>query len=231
MSLLFVNSPSSAYSNDPNGELFLSRTFLDFSNCGPIAALMLSKFSQSNNVKEKPISLSKSILSARKIVQKNEKKSGEDDVSYRWWRTSDIKRYLDSKKINYSAIDTSSSSAKERNKQIINELKQGSAVVVNVDMNDLPLGFGSGVGKPYFTFPIFGRWGHFLVIIGYEEINGRTAYEIHDSYSKKGKNRLYYADNISRAIQNYNNELVSVRKNNGLDRRFIIAAKKALATN
>jgi hypothetical protein len=229
MSLFFVNAPSSAYSNDPNGELFLSRTFLDFSNCGPIAALMLDKFSQPTFIKEKPSSLNDSILAARKIVQKNEKRSDEDNVSYRWWRTSDIKRYLESKKIDYSAIDTSSSSSKERHEKIINELKQGSAVVVNVDMNDLPLGFGSGVGKPYFTFPIFGRWGHFLVIVGYEEINGRTAYEIHDSYSKKGKNRLYYADNINKAIQQYNKELLFVRKNKAIDSRFLLNAKEALA--
>jgi len=78
-------------------------------------------------------------------------------------------------------------------------------------MNHLPLSLGSGVGKPYFTVP-FITWGHFLVIVGYEEVNGKMAYEVHDSYTKKGKNRLYYVDNINKAISRYNNELIVVAK-------------------
>lgn len=202
--LMLTSSPSSAYSNDPNGDMFISRSSFDFSNCGPITALMLSKLVKPESEIE---SMSESIDSARRVVQTND----GDSINYRWWRNGDIKNYLKHEKISHNAVDTRGLTNTKRQDKIINAVKKGETVVINVNMNHLPLSLGSGVGKPYFTVP-FITWGHFLVIVGYEEINGKMAYEVHDSYSKKGKNRMYYADNINKAISRYNNELIVVAK-------------------
>jgi len=184
--------------------MFISRSSFDFSNCGPITALMLSKLVKPESEIE---SMSESIDSARRVVQTND----GDSINYRWWRNGDIKNYLKHEKISHNAVDTRGLTSTKRQDQIINAIKKGETVVINVNMNHLPLSLGSGVGKPYFTIP-FITWGHFLVIVGYEEINGKMAYEVHDSYSKKGKNRMYYADNINKAISRYNNELIVVAK-------------------
>ena len=202
--LMLASSPSSAYSNDPNGDMFISRSSFDFSNCGPITALMLSKLVKPETTID---SMSDSIDSARRVVQTNDGES----INYRWWRNGDIKNYLKREKIGHNAIDTKGLTNTKRQERIINAINKGETVVINVNMNHLPLSLGSGVGKPYFTVP-FITWGHFLVIVGYEEVNGKMAYEVHDSYTKKGKNRLYYVDNINKAISRYNNELIVVAK-------------------
>lgn len=208
-----------AYSNDPNGEIFISRSFADFSNCGPIAALMLSKFSESD---DKSKSLSESIKVARKIVQKNEM----GDVTNRWWKTRDIKNYLKHQNIKYKTIDQRGKLTSEaRQNLIINEINQGSVVVLNVNMNNIPT--GDRFGKPYITSRILGSWGHFLIVVGYKKINGRLAYEIHDSFSSQGGNRLFYADHINKAIGIYNRELLFItKKKYSIDDLFELSFKE-----
>lgn len=217
---MLVSAPSSAYSNDPAGEMFIARSFGDFSNCGPILALMLDKYVKPETESG---SLANAITVARKMVQKD----NGGNVSNRWWRISDIKSYLNHKKIKYNAVDTGNLNNLKRQNRIIDEIKQGGVVVINVNMNDLPLGIGSGVGKPYFTVP-FIKWGHFLAITGYKEVNGRVVYEVHDSYTTKGKNRLYYANNINKAINSYNRELVFVRNTPSIDNTFKLSSIDAL---
>jgi len=78
-------------------------------------------------------------------------------------------------------------------------------------MNDLPK--NAEIGKFYGTTRLFGRWGHFLLVVGYKQVNGQLAYEIHDSYSNKGKNRLFYAKDINRAITRYQKKLLIVKRN------------------
>jgi hypothetical protein len=107
-------------------------------------------------------------------------------------------------------------SIENRKHEIISRLDRGGIALVNVNMNDLPQ--GSEVGKAYMTFPLLGKsWGHFLVVVGYKEVNGKMAFEIHDSYSKNGKSRLFYADNILNSIHNYNPEVLFVKNTKTMD--------------
>jgi len=204
---LFIGSPSYALSNDPLGKIFISKTFGDFSNCGPISALMLAKYINADFSND---DLLTNIKKARKITAANK------NIDNRWWRMRDIKKYLQHMSVKYDeVIMTDSTSIEDRKEHIINALHQGSAVLINVNMNHLPQ--GSEVGKPYLTFPLLGAWGHFLVIVGYEEVDGKTVFEIHDSYTKKGKNRLFYANHIMNSINRYNREVLFVKNTRTMD--------------
>jgi len=93
---------------------------------------------------------------------------------------------------------------------IKDQLDKNGAVVINVNMNNLSR--GKYTGKPYFTFPFPGGWGHFLVIVGYKQIGNKLMYEIHDSFIKGGNNRLYDADEIQFALTRYNPEILVVQR-------------------
>jgi len=197
-------SANAYYSNDPQGKIFLKKPFGDTSNCGPLSALMLTQFANENkNVKN----IRDAIDKARMTVQKQSK----NNISYRWWSFRDIKKFLNQEQVNYSEIDTKNFRyAQSRSAKIVNAIVDGNVVVVNIDMNDLDK--DSEIGKFYGTTKLFGKWGHFLVIVGYKKVNGQLAYEIHDSYSNKGKNRLFYAKDINHAITKYNKKLLLVNK-------------------
>jgi len=197
-------SASAYFSNDPQGKIFLKKPFGDTVNCGPISALMLAKFANENkHIKN----INDAIDKARMTVQKQSKK----DINYRWWSFRDIKKFLNQEQVNYSEIDTKNfRHAQSRSSKIVNAISNGNVVVVNIDMNDLDK--NAEIGKFYGTTRLFGRWGHFLVIVGYKKVNGQLAYEIHDSYSNKGKNRLFYAKDINQAISKYNKKLLLVNK-------------------
>lgn len=205
--IFLATTPVNAYySNDPQGEMFIQKPFGDLSNCGPLSALMLTKFAHGNkNVKN----ISDLIDDARMTVQKQEQK----DISYRWWTFKDIRKFLKQQQINYSVVDTKDFRyAQSRSLKIVKSLVAGNVIVINIDMNDLKK--DSEIGKFYSTTKLFGRWGHFLVLVGYKKVNGQLAYEIHDSYSNKGKNRLFYAKDINEAISKYNKNLLLVKKPN-----------------
>jgi hypothetical protein len=86
-------------------------------------------------------------------------------------------------------------------------------MIINVNMNDLPRQNGTtNIGKPYMTFPIPGGWGHFLVIVGYQYNDNKLVFQIHDSVSNKGKNRLFYAANIVHAVKRYSPEIIVINK-------------------
>jgi hypothetical protein len=188
-----------AKSNDPFGDIYIAKKFGDLSNCGPIAALMLSKYIK----KELPTEgLYSNIKYARKSVQSNVD-------SFRWWRMSDIKKYFSHENIKHTSLIVRDSET------IKDELDKNGIVVINVNMNNLSR--GGDIGKPYFTFPIPGGWGHFLVIVGYKEVNNKLVFEIHDSFVKKGNNRSYFADDILYALKRYNPEILVVKKDNQKD--------------
>lgn len=156
---------------------------------------MLTQFASGKPIKN----ASDAIDDARIAVQKDDR----EDINYRWWSFRDIKKFLNLKKVNYSEIDTKNFRyAQSRSSKVVKAVMAGNAVVVNIDMNDLPK--NAEVGKYYGTTRLFGAWGHFLVIVGYKKVNGQLAYEIHDSHSEKGKNRLFYAKDINNAITKYN---------------------------
>ncbi len=217
VSLMLISAPAKALSNDPTGQIFIAKSFGDFSNCGPISALMLAKYINSDFSAG---DLNTAIIKARKVTMKD--KLG--DVDYRWWNMRDIKKYLTHMSVRYDEVVMRNNvSIGQRKSEIISRLNQGNVVLINVNMNDLP--YNAEVGKPYTTFPLLGKaWGHFLVIVGYKEVNGQMAFEIHDSYSKNGKNRMFYAKNIVNSINSYNPEVIFVKNTKTMDNLWASAS-------
>lgn len=209
--LLFFYTSSSAQSNDPRGDIFLAKSFGDVSNCGPISALMLEKYSKPNL---KISNLSKKIDNARSIVLGKNRNIVSNTG---WWQMEDIKKYLQNKKVKYKSTEIlGSQPVKTRKKLITSALDMGNVILINVNMNDLSRGVKTG--KAYVTFPLLGKaWGHYLLVVGYRIINGSEFFEVHDSYSTKGKNRLFKALEIVKAIKRYNSEVLYVNKIHKLD--------------
>ena len=117
---------------------------------------------------------------------------------------SDIKKFFTQEGIKHRLLQS-------QNKYTIkNQLDENGAVIINVNMNNLSR--GKTIGKPYFTFPFPGGWGHFLVVVGYEKIGNKLMYEVHDSFIKGGNNRLYDADEIQNALQRYNPQMLVVQR-------------------
>jgi len=203
-------------SNDPNGNAFIGKSIGDISSCGPIAALMAVKYT---NERFYMPSLVSSIRAARAVVKPKAQylndKNEEDTFGIgattrthdtRWWRTSDIKSYF---KIN--GVKHHSLNVRKGQQALLNELNKGNILIVNLNMNDMPRGYGN-VGKPYFTFPIPGGWGHYLVVVGYKHVDDKLVFETHDSFSKSGKNRMFKASNLIRAVNRYNPQAIVVHK-------------------
>ncbi len=214
--LVFSHSSSArlslSKSNDPEGTIYINKPAGDISNCGPIAALMATKFSQQKFAVHP---LGKAIIKARQTVNQDAilQDETEDDESItsnpgnaRWWRTRDIKSYLTRNNIRHSSF-----SITQGERAMLREIDKGNIMIVNLNMNHMPRGFGD-IGKPYFTFPIPGGWGHYLVVTGYSYKNGKLLLETHDSFSSTGKNRLYRASNIIKAVKNYNPNVIVVQK-------------------
>ncbi len=192
-SLIFTTS-TNAQSNDPFGDIYITRKAGDLSNCGPIAALMLSNYFK--KTASSPNLLAK-ISYARKISQVNKN-------SNRWWRIGDVKKYFSHEKIKHKSVTF------QNKYTITNQLDKNGIVLINVNMNNLSR--GKEIGKPYFTFPFPGGWGHFLVIVGYKKVGNKLLFEVHDSYVRNGNNRLYDADEIQFALNRYNPEILIVKR-------------------
>ncbi len=206
-------------SNDPEGKLFIKKSAGDISNCGPIAALMARKFSTHQfSVSNLNQSISKARYTVKPVLNQNDdeehgitnfdSRSSSSDSS--WWRTSDIKAYFNKNAVKHYSINLTHSTTQSE-QALINELNKGNIMIVNLNMNDMPHSFGK-VGKPYFTFPIPGGWGHYLVVVGYKQVNNTLVFETHDSFSKSGKNRMFKASNLVRAVKRYNPQVVVVQK-------------------
>ncbi|HHL19715.1 MAG TPA: hypothetical protein ENJ33_08260 [Thiothrix sp.] len=204
---------STIISHDPLGKLFIRQATGDINNCGPIAAFVARQFStQRFKVKN----LNSSIATARTLITPLSPEEIEDNLSYtddskfdsRWWHTGDIKRYLTQHQVPISPLNI-----QQGTQALLKELDKGNIMIINVNMNDLPQQNGAtNIGKPYLTFPIPGGWGHFLVIVGYQYIDNRLVFQIHDSVSNKGKNRLFYAANIVHAVKRYSPEIIVINK-------------------
>lgn len=204
---LCITNVSHALSNDPLGKHFLQKPAGDLSNCGPISALMARQYGQANY---KVVNLASSIRNARGGGSHQDL----DDDSFptvssnggRWWKMSDIKAYFNKHQVAYKPQLVSNNPA-----DIVNALKNNQIVVINLNMNDIPRGTGN-IGKPYFTFPIPGGWGHYLVVVGFDYVNGELVFEAHDSFRRTGKNRQFYAKHIMRAVKRYYPEVLLVKK-------------------
>lgn len=180
---------------DPRGDFFLQRTSGDTYNCGPLVALIARKYADDEF---DSINLRREIAKARDLVSSYKNKSGNADA-LSWWEFRDIRVYL-----RFMGVGTKVHKLpRGRNpaKDIQQMIAENKMLIVNVNMNDIP--YGKETGKPYSTFYIPGGWGHYLAIVGYEKKNDEMYFKVHDSFSPKGKNRLYSAKQIVRAMRRF----------------------------
>ncbi len=77
--LLLVSMPAKALSNDPDGEIFITKLPGDIVNCGPVAALMLAKYINTDFGQD---SLLTSTTKARKIIMDDK----SQELEYDWWK-------------------------------------------------------------------------------------------------------------------------------------------------
>ena len=195
-SLLLVSmSVCANESNDPGGKLFLLRSAGDLVNCGPITALMARKYADKRfDVQSLPGEVSK----ARKLLADYRHQPSHQNES-NWWSLRDIQVYLRFMGVRSQRGKLIHGRNYVTLKQVIDQRKMA---IVNVNMNDLPR--GRETGKPYNTYYVPFGWGHFMAIVGYQVKDGELYFETHDSFSPQGKNRLYLAKHLERAIKRYN---------------------------
>jgi hypothetical protein len=123
-----------------------------------------------------------------------------------WWYTNDIISYLDKYNVNHRTINLD---------QISNlkaEIDAGNIVIICLDMFHVE----------YFKDPEYhvnkfydtngAGWGHFMIVKGYKEIDGRVFYETYDPYSfsrsyaiggLKGKDRYYTSSDLDAATDTW----------------------------
>jgi len=127
VSCLFMSASAEAYlyySNDPNGSMFLKRSFGDMVNCGPLSALMLTKFADKNTSYD---NVNGAIERARISVQGQDK----DDLSYRWWSIRDIKKFLNLQGISFFEVDTQHFKGLENHsKSIVDSITAGNVLIL-----------------------------------------------------------------------------------------------------
>lgn len=206
--IIFIYSGNvHAKSNDPEGNIFLIKPFLDTNNCGPLVVLMARKYYKNNSLKG---TIRQSINNAREqnstYLKKNHLKT--NNIANRWWDIADIQDYLKHYKIPFNIKTITSDSTYD----ILKKIDNNNIAIINVNMNSLPLG-NRHIGKPYFTIPIPGGWGHYLLLVGYHYIDDELFFEVHDSYSRLGKNRLFKAKNIIKSLIKYNPKIIFIKRN------------------
>ena len=190
---------------DPKGELFVERTRGDTLHCGPLAAIMARRFADSDYMPlDKTI---QEIASVRGIVNDFLGLKRDEDFG-RWWEFDDIETYLKFMGVKYEAVKIT----KERDteKQIKDLLAKKQMVLVNVNMNHIPR--GRSANKAYSTFYIPGCWGHFLAVVGYQYQEGELYFEMHDSFSPNGRNRLYAAKYIVGSMKAFEPKFLHIKR-------------------
>ena len=189
---------------DPKGELFVQRTTGDTLHCGPIAAMMARRFADDSYKPEKTMT---EITRARSLVNDFMGLERDDDFG-RWWEIDDIETYLKFNGVKYQSVTLTK--GRNTEDQIKGLLDKKQMVVVNVNMNHIPRGRESN--KPYLTFFIPGGWGHFLAVVGYKYQNEELYFEIHDSFSPHGRNRLYAAKYIVGSMKAFEPRFLQIQR-------------------
>ncbi|PWQ98381.1 hypothetical protein DKT75_04440 [Leucothrix arctica] len=197
-------SAFSSESIDPKGEFFVQRTRGDTLHCGPLAAIMARNFADTNY---KPQNTFKEIKSARGLVNDFLGLDRNKDFG-RWWEFADIETYLNFMGVRYKS--TKLTKGRNTESQIKKLLDQQQMVLVNVNMNHIPR--GKNANKPYSTFYIPGGWGHFLAVVGYEYKDEKLYFEMHDSFSPNGRNRLYEAKYIIGSMKKFEPEFLQIER-------------------
>jgi hypothetical protein len=155
-------------------------------NCGPASTTMAAKWSQPT--------FSKTIAEAR--------------AAYRpeggWWYTDDIHNYLTDNNIPHSFISLGSSF--NSTGQIISaRIDEGLVMILCLDMFYIRGESNSNQRVDRFYTASAAGWGHFIVVKGYRNVDGKLFFEVYDSYSNglkyldgslKGKDRYYRSEDI-----------------------------------
>ncbi|RVU84019.1 hypothetical protein EOL70_14540 [Leucothrix sargassi] len=205
MVLLLISTVAlSKGSIDPEGELFVQRTRGDTLHCGPLAAIMARRFADPNF---KPKKTYGEITRARGIVNEFSGLERGEDFG-RWWEFEDIETYLKFTGVKYKTVEMTKGRNTEA--QIKQMVDKNQLVLVNVNMNHIPR--GKNANKPYSTFYIPGGWGHYLAVVGYTYQNGKLYFEMHDSFSIKGRNRLYEAKYIIGSMKAFEPRFIHIQR-------------------
>ncbi len=156
-------------------------------NCGPTVTTMAIKWADST--------FSKLPVDARNTIP----------ASGGWWYTSDINNYLNMNGINHVILSFTPSTA---DAVIETSIDNNNEVILCLDMyyalyNPDPT---QHTNKFYVTTAP--NWGHFLLVKGYKQVDGKLYYEIYDPYTDhetyadntpKGKDRYYLNSTITDA--------------------------------
>lgn len=139
-----------------------------------------------------------------------------------WWYTNDIISYLDKYGINNYTVALDNISV------VSHEIDNGNIVILCLDMyyvkylNDP----GYHIDKFYVTNET--GWGHFIVVKGYKNVDGRIFYEAYDPYSMdltypdgglKGKDRYYVSSDLDHATNVWWDYAIVVTKSESNDGR------------
>jgi hypothetical protein len=159
-------------------------------NCGPATVTMAIKWADST--------FTKSAQDARQLYH----------TTGGWWYTDDINAYLNLYNITH-AIIALSDTGEITGSIIAKQLDNRQIVVLCLDMNYVRLSSNSGfhIDKFYQTTP---AWGHFIVLKGYQIVDGEMFFEAYDPYSYgqmnsdetlKGQNRYYRYQDLAAACK------------------------------
>jgi hypothetical protein len=160
-------------------------------NCGPAVTTMAIKWADSTYTKDP--------VDARNAIPEN---GG-------WWLTTDVPKYLAMNNINSTVVSFTPSNSDD---VIKNSIDNNNLVILCVDMYyALYNPVSTQHTNKFYTTNQTG-WGHFLLVKGYVEVDGKLYYEIYDpntdhttysDNSPKGKNRYYLDSTISLASNNW----------------------------
>ena len=176
-------------------------------NCGPTSVTMAIKWADSTFTK-----------TAEDARQTYETGGG-------WWFTNDIDDYLSNYSIPHAIIGLSDNSDSTQ-AILTHQLDHSQIIILCLDMNYVRASSDPGfrVDKFYPTTP---GWGHFIVLKGYQKVDGELFFEAYDPYSfglenadntLKGMNRFYrYEDLASACLPWWNFAFIIARKGENLD--------------
>lgn len=156
-------------------------------NCGPTVATMAIKWADSTFTK-KPVD-------ARNVIP----------ASGGWWYTTDISNYLSMDNISNTIVSFSPATADDI---IKNSIDNNNELILCLDMYYAVFNPDATQHTNKFYVTNGTGWGHFLLVKGYQQVDGKLYYEIYDPYtdhenyldnSPKGKDRYYLNSTITAA--------------------------------
>ena len=176
-------------SNDRNYEWYTDQANTGVhssNNCGPTSTTMAAKWSD--------LAFTKTSADARAAYRQD---GG-------WWYTADIDKYLIDNSIPHYFTNLSSTVTGTQ-QAISSVLDNGFIVILCLDMYYIRSETSSNERVDKFYATNSTGWGHFIVVKGYREVDGRLYFEVYDPYCfgkvysdgvLKGRNRYYRPSDI-----------------------------------